>query len=59
MLDTKNYNYKTWGEKYPNNQVSLKPIIKTGNTWNKLFKKEMKKEYFKELEEYLSKRLEK
>ena len=49
MLDTKNYNYKTWGEKYPNNKVSLKPIIKTDNTWNKLIEKEMKKVLLKEL----------
>lgn len=59
MLDTKNYNYKTWGEKYPNNKVSLKSKTKVDDTWNELFNKEMKKEYFKELEEYLSKRLEK
>jgi uracil-DNA glycosylase len=57
-LNINNYNYKTWGEKYPDHKVSLTQL-KYHISWKELFEKEMDKKYFEELEEFLSERLEK
>ena len=53
MLDIENYDYVTWGEKYPNNKVSLRPKVKypkvkVHDSWKELFEKEMKKKYINE-----------
>jgi uracil-DNA glycosylase len=52
-LDANDYQYKTWGQYYPDYNVRLDklPIHKS---WKPLFKKSYKKTYWKEVTEYLS-----
>ena len=53
MLSTKKYNYLSWNEKYPNNQVSIKTLY-LHSDWNDLFDKVFIDNRFKRIEDYLS-----
>lgn len=53
LLSTKNYNIKTWVEKYPNYNVDLTKL-EINTSWGPFFKKHTNKKYWKELNRYLS-----
>lgn len=54
MITIENYKYKSWGEKFPNNIVTLGKI-KYDKSWKEIIEKEMEKEYFIEIEKFLTK----
>ncbi len=53
LLSTESYNYKSWGQKFPNSVVDLKKLY-IHPDWEDFFEKAKKDKRFKKLEEFLS-----
>ena len=53
LINVSNYNFKNWSECFPNNKVYLKPLI-TGKSWFEFFDSISSKNFFREIEIYLS-----
>lgn len=53
MLSVDNYKIKTWSEKFPDYKVDL-ATFKIHTSWKDFFEQESKKEYFREISEFLT-----
>ncbi len=56
MIRTNEYNYKSWGETFPDSNVTLKNL-NTNSSWKDILDQEFKSDYFKQIEQTLSSRL--
>lgn len=55
MLSVNNYSYKTWAEKFSDGKVNLGPnTINIHPSWKPFLLEESQKQYFKDIEEYLT-----